>query len=113
MLTNAAGTKWHCFYLTFRDIAGSPSTGEHHWRDGAHVHFVNYLFNPQKLTRRVVLAQLAEREHSVPGIHIRYDVEREKPDTGERLYVDALSGRFAKVQVGKRGGLTDVGPEGQ
>jgi len=111
MLTNAAGTKWHCFYLTFRDVAGSPSTGEHHWRDGAHVHFVNYLFG--QLTRRAVLEQLAEREHSINGIHLRYDVRRTEPDTGERLYADSTTGRFAKVQMGKGAGPAGGGPAGQ
>jgi hypothetical protein len=109
MLTNPSGSKWHCFYLTFRDVAGVPSTREHHWREGAHVHFVNYLFSPQRLTRRAVLEQLAEREHSIRGLHIRYDVGREVKDTGERLYADPRTGRFAKIQFGKPGEPTGGG----
>jgi hypothetical protein len=99
MFTSANGSRWHCFYLTFKDVAGSPSTGEHHWRGGSHVHFVNYLFNPKKLTRRVVLDALAEREHSINGIHIRYEDLRRRPDTGERIYVDPGTGRAAKVKL--------------
>ncbi len=101
MFTSPNGQRWHCFYLTFKDVGGDPTTREHHWSEGPHVHFVNYLFNPQKVTRRWVLSALSERAHSVKSVHLRYEVRREKPDTGQRLYADPEVGRITKVQIGR------------
>jgi hypothetical protein len=99
MFTSADARRWHCFFLTYRDVGGDPTSGKHHWDAGAHVHFVNYLFNPQKITRAGVLNCLGERDHKLPNLHLRYDTQREREDTGERIYVDSGTGRATKVRL--------------
>lgn len=64
--------RWHCFFLTFRDIAGEPATGKHHWEHGSHLHYVSHLFDP-KLTKQAIWDALDERRHALPEVHIRFD----------------------------------------
>jgi hypothetical protein len=81
--------RWHCFFLTFRDVGGEPSSGSHHWRGGAHLHYVSHLFD-SKLTKERVWTALEHRKHSLPSEHIRF---REPDDGrgGQRVYLDPIA----------------------
>lgn len=61
--------RWHCFYLTFRDVAGDFDTREHHWKCGSHIHYVSHLFAAKK---EWVLDQLELTHSSVTSAHIRF-----------------------------------------
>lgn len=90
--------RWHYFFLTFRDVAGDPSTGKHHWAQGSHIHYVSHLFDPT-LTKQAVWSALDERKHALPDMHIRFDEEPAPKDPGGRFVMDERSGFATKVTL--------------
>jgi hypothetical protein len=90
--------RWHCFFLTFQDIAGEPFTGKHHWEQGSHLHYMSHLFDP-KITRHMVWEALDERRHSLPTAHVRFDDEPVPRDPGGRFVLDEQLGRATKVKT--------------
>ena len=88
---------WHCVFLSFRDIADHSGN---HWREGAHVHFVNHIFDPRHLTKKKVWRDLQERDYSVPTLHIRYKGGAgadQTAGTHPLLYVDGRTGRSKQI----------------
>jgi len=87
--------EWHCFHATFRDIAGDPTTGAHHWCEGRHLHYVSHLFT--RLTRKEVWDALDQRVHSLPTEHIRF----RHPDAGKRvqrfIHADGEAGTVVEI----------------
>jgi hypothetical protein len=90
--------RWHCFFLTFQDIAGEPFTGRHHWEHGSHLHYVSHLFDPN-ITKQMVWEGLHERRHSLPTVHVRFDDEPVPRDPGGRFVLDEQLGRATKVKT--------------
>jgi hypothetical protein len=90
--------RWHCLFLTFRDIAGEPSTGKHHWEHGSHLHYISHLFDP-KLTKQDMWTALDERRHTLPAVHIRFDETPVPKDPGGRFVLDEQRGLATKVRV--------------
>jgi hypothetical protein len=86
---------WHCFYFTFRDMAGHPLTATPHWPPpGYHLHYVSHLWT---LTRESVWKQFDQRGFKLPGVHIRYN----HPDAGKKptrfIYANPRTGRVIEV----------------
>ena len=90
--------RWHCLFLTFRDIAGEPSTGKHHWEHGSHLHYISHLFDP-KLTKQDMWTALGERRHTLPAVHIRFDETPAPKDPGRRFVLDEQRGLATKVKL--------------
>lgn len=67
---STASEEWHCFFLTYRDIGGSPSDGTHHWTAGAHLHYTSHLITNQK--KELVWEALDWQHHSVQSEHVRF-----------------------------------------
>lgn len=86
--------EWHCFFMSFKDI--STEAGNH-WREGAHLHFVNHVFDPRMLSKKKVWRALQERVHRIPTVHVRYRDPREPGRPPSLLYVDEESGRAKRV----------------
>jgi hypothetical protein len=84
---------WHCFFMTFRDVAGAPGSDEHHWAEGAHLHYLSHLFDP-RLTKELVWEELDQRKHSLPSAHVRFHVENSSP-SAQRVYLDERTGLAA------------------
>lgn len=62
------GTRWHFFYFDQRDYA----PGANHWVQGAHMHFVNYLW--PEFTAEEIAVQFTNGNPSMGGsIHIRFE----------------------------------------
>jgi len=91
-----SGDVWHCLFLTFEDIADDAGN---HWREGGqHLHLVNHVFDPKRLTKKKVWKGLQERQHSVPSLHVRFREER-TTEPESLVYIDGRSGRVKKVPV--------------
>lgn len=63
--------KWHIFYFDFHDIDDQEWK---HWKEGSHIHFVNYLW--ANLNVDEVWENLAGRSNKSYGIHIKWWDER-------------------------------------
>lgn len=63
--------KWHIFYFDFHDI----DITNNHWKNGSHIHFVNYLWS--NLNCKEVWESLGKRTNKSYGIHIRWNNERD------------------------------------
>lgn len=90
-----SGERWHCFFQTFRDAGGDPSSGDHHWKCGAHLHYVSHVFD-SKLTKERVWVALDHRKHSLPSEHVRF----REPDDGrgrQRIYLDPMAQKAVKL----------------
>jgi hypothetical protein len=87
--------EWHCFFFSFKDIA--VEAGNHWTHGGAHVHFVNYVFDPRMLSKKKVWRALQEPTHRVPTVHIRYRDPRDTGRPSSLLYIDEESGRAKTV----------------
>lgn len=83
---------WHCFFFTFDDTAD----GDNHWRGGAHVHFVDHVFDP-RLKQKTVWKALDERRHSVPKVHIRFHHPQQSRHDGSLVYLDGSTGTAVRV----------------
>jgi hypothetical protein len=70
--------RWHCFFMTFRDVAGDPESDENHWQHGAHLHYLGHL-SDERLTKEAAWKQLDERHHQLPTEHVRFRVEGARP----------------------------------
>ncbi len=90
--------RWHCFFLTFRDIAGDPVSGEHHWSQGSHVHYISHLFDP-RISKQAVWEAVDERRHNLPAEHVRFRDSDLPPDPGFRVVANPQLGRGTKVKV--------------
>jgi hypothetical protein len=81
------GPEWHCFYFSYRDI----KTEDNHWSQGAHVHYVSYLW--PSLTKDKVWKAFDTRSTKLPGdLHIQFAPFKysfasgaKKPDSPELL----------------------------
>jgi hypothetical protein len=86
---------WHCFFFSFEDIADDAN----HWRGGAHIHFVNHVFDP-RLKRKAVWKALDERRHGVPKVHVRFRDPRQAQHDGTLVYLDGGTGKYRKIAPG-------------
>ena len=65
--------KWHLFYFDQRDM---ENRFENHWKEGAHIHFLNYLW--PNLDPSDVWAVFNKADGSVGGkLHLKYDPEED------------------------------------
>jgi len=87
--------EWHCFFMSFKDLASEA--GNHWTYGGAHVHFVNHLFDPRTLSKKKVWRSLQDPAYRVPSVHIRYRDPRDAGRPPSLLYIDEQSGRAKKV----------------
>ncbi len=55
---------WHCFFLTFKGIAG---------KEKDHAPHMHYLSSSWGLTREQALSQLQSKNYSIPSAHVWYD----------------------------------------
>lgn len=58
------GAMWHCFFLTFKGIAG---------KEKDHPPHMHYLSSSWALTREQALSQLQSKSYSIPSAHVWYD----------------------------------------
>lgn len=59
--------EWHLFYFDQRDVAGD------HWREGSHIHLMNYCTHPQVDPRPLIMSLLDDMTlPKLSGLHIRY-----------------------------------------
>jgi len=65
------GDKWHCFFLTFKSLAGKELT----YNDGqSHMHYISYTFGK---SRHEVLGQLKSEKYNLGSLpHIDYFTHR-------------------------------------
>ena len=62
------GDQWHCFYFSWSDLACGDAA---HWKCGAHIHYVSYLWSNLQNTR--ILESFDKRTAEIPGsTHIRF-----------------------------------------
>ncbi len=87
--------EWHCFFMSFKDIA--TETGNHWTHGGAHLHFVNHLFDPRMLSKKKVWKSLQEPTYRVPTVHIRYRDPNDRGRPSSLLYIDEEIGVAKKV----------------
>ncbi len=60
--------QWHCFYFSWSDLADGDAA---HWKYGAHIHYVSYLWSNLQNTR--ILESFDKRSADIPGsMHIRF-----------------------------------------
>lgn len=62
---------WHCFFLSYGDVAGDPDTGKQHWTHGQHIHYLSHLWG-RDVTREGVWAELDSPKYSLKTVHIRF-----------------------------------------
>lgn len=76
---------WHCFFLSFRDVAGDPDTGAQHWAHGQHIHYLSHLWG-RDFTREGVWAELDQPKYGLKTVHIRfpYPIGRGSPKATPR-----------------------------
>lgn len=89
--------EWHCFFMSFKDL--STEAGNH-WREGAHLHFVNHVFDPRMLSKKKVWKALQEPAHRIPTVHVRYQDPREPGRPPSLLYIDEESRRAKLIPHG-------------
>lgn len=58
------GPLWHCFFLTFKGVAG---------KEKDHPSHMHYLSSAWGLTRDDALAELRRKNYSIPSVHVWYD----------------------------------------
>ena len=62
------GDHWHCFYFSWSDLASGDAA---HWKYGAHIHYVSYLWSNLQSTR--ILESFNKRTADIPGsMHVRF-----------------------------------------
>lgn len=94
MFANASD-EWHCFFSSFDDTLLGD---DNHWTGGAHLHFVNHVFDPRNLTKKKVWKALDEKRQKLPKVHIRFRDPRDTSDRPEGLlYADPRTARIAEV----------------
>lgn len=71
--------KWHIFYFDYRDLEDQT---QNHWKEGSHIHFVNYLWT--NLAVCDVWDSLAGRKNKSYGIHIRWRDDIHSVDKEDR-----------------------------
>jgi hypothetical protein len=91
-----SGKRWHCFILSFADIAGAHLSGEHHWQGGSHIHYISHLFG--RLSKENVWQSLDERDYSLPTVHIRFSAQL-SADPGVRYIADERVGKATAMKL--------------
>lgn len=60
--------QWHCFHFSWNDLACGDAA---HWKYGAHIHYVSYLWSNLQNTR--IMESFDKRTADIPGsMHIRF-----------------------------------------
>jgi hypothetical protein len=89
--------RWHCFFMTYSDVAGDTVSDRHHWKEGAHLHYLSHTFDG-RLTKEMVWSELDRRRHRLPTEHVRFVVDS-TPPRRLRMFLDERTGLVASRDV--------------